>query len=82
MVLTEDSGKNRPRVPADRTPTTEREITVQSDDQHILDILESRGDTDNATRAESDLPEKVNTDKDSDLPDKDLPDKTAVNPTT
>ncbi len=44
MVLTEDSGKNRPRVPADRTPTTEREITVQSDDQHILDILESRGD--------------------------------------
>ena len=55
---------------------------MQSDDQHILDILESRGDTDNATRAESDLPEKVNTDKDSDLPDKDLPDKTAVNPTT
>lgn len=40
---------------------------MQIDKTQIIDILKSRGDTDKATQAQSDLPDKVDTDKDSGL---------------
>ncbi len=43
---------------------------MQIDKPQIIDMLKSRGDDDKATQAQSELPDKVDTDKDSGLPDK------------
>lgn len=40
---------------------------MQIDKKHIIDMLKSRGHTDKAAQAESELPEKVETDKHSGL---------------
>ena len=40
---------------------------MQIDKQQIIDMLKSRGDDDRAQQAQTELPDKVDTDKDSDL---------------
>jgi len=40
---------------------------MQIDKQQIIDMLKSRGDDDRAQRAQTELPDKVDTEKDSDL---------------
>lgn len=40
---------------------------MQIDKSQILELLRSRGDTEKAAQAESELPDKVDTDKDSGL---------------
>jgi hypothetical protein len=40
---------------------------VQIDKKQIIDMLKDRGDTDKASQAQSELPDKVDTDKDSGL---------------
>jgi hypothetical protein len=40
---------------------------MQIDKQQIIDMLKNRGDKDQATKAQSELPDKVDTDKDSGL---------------
>jgi hypothetical protein len=43
---------------------------MEIDKSQIVDMLKQRGDTDKADQAQSDLPDKVDTDKDSGLLDK------------
>jgi hypothetical protein len=43
---------------------------VQIDKQQIIDMLKNRGHNDKATQAESELPDKVDTDTDSGMLDK------------
>jgi hypothetical protein len=43
---------------------------MEVDKSQIVDMLKNRGDTDKADQAQSDLPDKVHTDKDSGLLDK------------
>lgn len=43
---------------------------MQIDKSQIIDMLKSRGDTDQASKADSELPDTVDTDKDSGLLDK------------
>lgn len=43
---------------------------MQIDKQQIVDVLKNRGDNDKATQAQSELPDQVDTDKDSGLLDK------------
>jgi hypothetical protein len=43
---------------------------MQIDKQQIVDMLKNRGDNDKATQAQSELPDQVDTDKDSGLLDK------------
>ena len=43
---------------------------MQIDKQQILDLLRKQGDQDKAKQAESELPDQVDTDKDSGLLDK------------
>lgn len=40
---------------------------MQIDKKQIIDMLKSKGDNDKATQADSELPDKVDTDKDSGL---------------
>ena len=40
---------------------------MQIDKQQIIEMLKNRGDHDKATQAQSDLPDKVDTDQDSGL---------------
>jgi len=40
---------------------------MQIDKNHIIELLNERGDQDKAAQAESDLPDKVDTEKDSGL---------------
>ena len=40
---------------------------MEIDKQHIIDLLRKRGDEDKAGQAESDLPDRVDTEKDSGL---------------
>lgn len=40
---------------------------MEIDKQQIIDLLKKRGDTDKAGQAESDLPDRVDTEKDSGL---------------
>jgi hypothetical protein len=43
------------------------EVTVQLDKQEIIEFLKSQGQHDTAQQAEGELPDKVDTDKDSGL---------------
>jgi len=47
-----------------------REISMQIEKSQIVDILKSRGDSDQASRALGELPDTVDTDKDKGLLDK------------
>lgn len=40
---------------------------MQIDKKQIIDVLKNRGDDDKATQAQSELPDQVDTDKDSGL---------------
>ena len=46
------------------------EVTVQLDKQQIIEFLKSQGHHDQAQQAQGELPDKVDTDKDSGLLDK------------
>lgn len=48
-------------------PQHRESTAMQIDKKQIIDMLKSKGDSDKATQAESELPDKVDTDKDSGL---------------
>ncbi|MEP6815338.1 MAG: hypothetical protein ABI873_07300 [Marmoricola sp.] len=52
------------------TITHDRRPDMQIDKAQIIDLLKSRGDHDQAKQAESQLPDKVDTEKDKGLLDK------------
>jgi hypothetical protein len=56
-----------PRPPGEVPGTERREIAMEIDKSQIIELLKSRGDHAKAGQAEADLPDKVDTDKDSGL---------------